>query len=153
MPSVNRIRLRRSGTLNILRTAARNFSIIKVAQTSVCDLNDQRRLKSVQLRANNGNSAAGLFNLLARAPGKAVRRDFQRLGNLAIAEDYDIVFGFLDDPAMVHNFRGYFIVGRKLLFQSREADFNPLLLEDIGKAAFGQTAMQRHLAAFETDLH
>src|SRR5438105_3749579 len=152
MPSVNRIRLRRSGTLNILRTAARNFSI-KVAQTLVCVSNADHRLTSVPLRTDNSNGAAGLFNLLARAPGKAVRRHLQRLGDLAIAEHDNIVFGFLDNATMMHDFGRYLVVCRKLLFQRSQADFDPLLFENIREAALGQPAMQGHLAAFETDLH
>jgi hypothetical protein len=39
-----------------------------------------------------------------------------------------------------------------VLIQSGETDFQPLLLEDVGKTALGQTPVQRHLAAFKTDL-
>src|SRR5256885_408146 len=110
MPRVNRIRLRRSGTFNILRTAARNFSI-KVARTSVCAVYCvDHRLKSVPLGTDNRGGAAGLFNLLARALGKTMRRDLQRLGNLAVAEHDNIVFGLLDDAPMMHNFGRYFVV-------------------------------------------
>src|SRR5258706_6624053 len=63
------------------------------------------------------------------------------------------MFRFLDNAAMVHPFGGHFVVGCEILFQRGQADFDPLLLENIGKTAFGQTAMQGHLATLETDLH
>src|SRR5947207_13387537 len=111
MPNVNRIRLRRSGTLNILRTAARNFSILSVAQTSVCDFTmRQHRLKSVPLRADYCYGTAGFLNLLARAPGKAVRRNFHCLGHFAVAEHDDVMLGLLDDPAIMHEFGSHFVV-------------------------------------------
>src|ERR1700686_3568552 len=99
------------------------------------------------------NGAAGFFNLLARAFGKAMRRDFQRLGNIAVAEHHDVMLRFLDDAAMMHKFRRHFVVFRECFFQCRQADFNPPLLENIGKATFWQPAMQGHLTAFETDFH
>src|ERR1700676_861827 len=95
-----------------------------------------------------GDGAAGLFDLLARAFGKAMRRDLQRLGDLAVAEHDDVVLCLLDDAATMHYLRRHFVIVRERLFQRGQADFDPLLLENIREATFGQTAMQGHLAAF-----
>jgi hypothetical protein len=43
-------------------------------------------------------------------------------------------------------------VGIEVLVERRETNFEPALFEDVRKAALRQAAMERHLAAFETDL-
>src|SRR5580765_7835416 len=78
-----------------------------------------------------------------------MRRNFQGFRHFAVAKDDDVMFRFLDDAAMVHHFRGDLIVRGKALLQRLEAHLDPMLLENIGEAALGQTTMQRHLTAFE----
>src|SRR5688572_6046268 len=105
MPSVKRMRRRRSGTLNMLRTAATNFSITNpVAQTSVRDsphsmpsnLETHTKVCATLRRADNDGGAAGLLDLLARAPGEAVGGDAQGLGNIAVTQHYYVALGLLD---------------------------------------------------------
>src|SRR5688500_9224274 len=62
------------------------------------------------------------------------------------------MFRFLNQAAGVQHLRRDLFVSVEVLVQGREADFEPALLEDVRKAALGQAAMKRHLAAFETDL-
>src|SRR4051812_14869085 len=135
----------------MLRTAARNFSI-EVAQTLVrAVMSSNHRPKSVSL-ADDRHRAAGFFNLLFRALGEAMRRNLQRLGYFAVAEHDNVMLRLLNDAAVVQQFRGDFFLRRKSFFQRFQAYFNPLLLENIGKAALWQTTVQGHLAAFEADL-
>src|SRR6476620_4642671 len=142
MPSVNKMRRRRSGTLNILRTAAKNFSIIVLSLAPP----DLRYL------ADFRGSAPSLFDFLTRAFGKTMRRDAQRFRQFTITENDHIVFGLFDYAASMQKLGRYLFIGLKASIQRAEADFQPALLEDVGKAAFGQTAMQRHLTAFKAYL-
>src|ERR1051325_10968950 len=79
-----------------------------------------------------------------------MRGNLQRLRDIAITEHYDVMFGLLDDPALMHHFRRDLSGRIKTAIERFQANFDPLLLEDIGEAAFRQTPMQRHLPAFET---
>jgi hypothetical protein len=81
-----------------------------------------------------------------------MRRYFQRFRDFAVSENDDIVLGFLDYAAMMHGFRGDFVVGGKAFLQRVEAYLNPLLFENVSEAALRQPAMQRHLTAFKTYL-
>ena len=80
-------------------------------------------------------------------------RNFQGLGHFTIAKHDDIVLRLFDDATLMKHLWRDFIVCRKMFFERFQANLEPLLLENIREAAFGQTTMQRHLAALETDLH
>src|SRR6185503_12382869 len=97
MPSVNKMRRRRSGTLNILRTAAKNLSI------SVLSLAPP----GLGYLANFRCRAAGLFDFLARALCEAVRGDAKRLGQLTITKDYYVVFVLLNYAARMQKLGRY----------------------------------------------
>src|SRR5215216_4127603 len=133
------MRRRRSGTLNILRIAARNFSILPPGGyfTSAANLH---------------HCSASLLDLLPSTFSKPVRRNTQRLRNFAVAEHNNVMLRLLDQTPFVQHFRSDLFVGIEVLLESGETDLQPLLLEDVGKTALRQTAVQRHLAAFETDL-
>src|SRR5689334_9672621 len=62
------------------------------------------------------------------------------------------MFRFLNQAPVVQHLRRDFFIGVEVLIERRETDLDPALLEDVRKAAFRQTAMQWHLAAFKTDL-
>src|SRR6185369_598857 len=62
------------------------------------------------------------------------------------------MFRFLNQAAIVQDFGRDLLTGVEVLIERRETDLDPALLEDVRKAAFRQTAMQRHLAAFKTNL-
>src|SRR5207245_2958866 len=104
------------------------------------------------LNSYDRHSPAGFLDLLARALREAMRRNLERLRNLAVTEHHDVVFRFLDDAAVVQNFRSDFVFGREAPLQRLETHFDPLLLENVREAAFRQTTMQWHLPAFESDL-
>src|ERR671938_237689 len=55
----------------------------------------------------------------------------------------------LNQAAIMKKLRRDFVVGLEVLVQSREADFNPLLLKDVVKAALREPTMKRHLSALE----
>src|SRR6185436_913754 len=61
------------------------------------------------------------------------------------------MFRLLNNAALVQHLRSDLGIGVKMLFQRFEANFEPLLLKNIGKAALRQTAVKRHLAALKTD--
>src|SRR6266496_247107 len=69
---------------------------------------------------------------------------------IAIAEDLDRALG-ADDASFAKDIRinGALAQGRQLL-QVHDVVF---LAKDVGKTAFGQAAMQRHLAAFKAAHH
>jgi len=125
--------------------------LFPVAQTLVY-AESQCRLKSALLRLNHGHGAAGFLDFFARAFCEAMRRDAKRLRQLAVAEYNYIVFGLLDEPAVMQKLGSHFFVSLKTAIESRQAYFQPAFLENVREAAFGQASMQRHLAAFETDL-
>src|SRR5690349_1618277 len=62
------------------------------------------------------------------------------------------MFRFLNQAAIVQDLGRDLLAGVEVLIERPETDLDPALLEDVRKAAFRQTAMQRHLAAFKTDL-
>src|SRR5690349_15851093 len=62
------------------------------------------------------------------------------------------MFRFLNQAAVVQHLGRDLFVGVEVLVERRETDLEPALFEDVRKAAFRQTAMQRHLAAFKTNL-
>src|SRR5882672_3341631 len=144
MPRVKRMRRRRSGTWNMLRTAARNFSI-KVNPAP-------GRERDKTLTADDRHGAASFFDLLPCTLGKTMGRNFQGLGNFAIAKHDNVVFRFLNDAAFVKHLRRNLVVCGKPLLQRLETDFDPLLFENVCEPALGQSAMQRHLPTFETYL-
>ena len=59
---------------------------------------------------------------------------------------------FLDYAALVQNFRRDLVVSSKDIFQGIKTNFDPLLFENVRKAALRQSAMQGHLAAFKSGL-
>src|SRR5713101_469931 len=141
MLSVKKMRRRRSGTLNMLRTAARNFSI-EPAQAFGMD---------VLLSADYSCGAAGFLDLLASASRKAVGGNLERLLDLAVSQHDDVMFCLLDDSASVQKGRSDLVVLSEMFFERFQAHLGPSLLEDVGEATLGQAPMQGHLAALETN--
>src|SRR5882724_923787 len=140
------MRRRRSGTLNILRIAAKNLSI------SVLSLALLRLRYLVNLRANFHDRATGFLDFLAGAFRKSMRRNAKRLRQFPVAEHHHIMFRLLDDPTIVQEFRGHLFVCFEATIERSQTNFEPALLEDICEPALGQATMQRHLAAFEANL-
>jgi hypothetical protein len=60
--------------------------------------------------------------------------------------------GLLDYASVVQQLGRYFLVRLEASLKSSQTNFQPALLENIRKAALRQTTVQRHLAAFESDL-
>jgi len=60
------------------------------------------------------------------------------------------VLGLLDKTSLVKDLRSHFFSDVEVRFDLRKADLDPLLLEDVGESSLGQTALQRHLSAFES---
>src|ERR1043165_816748 len=109
-------------------------------------------LRNVSRKFKLGDLLAGTacrFDLFARAGGELRRLDGQFLGELAVAEDLDAVGRLsLDESRLAE---GAFIDGHAVVetLEVRDVHDGVLFLEDVGEAALRQTAMQRHLAAFE----
>src|ERR1700733_5563597 len=151
MAMVNRTRLRRSGTRKIFR----NFSSIQKTRRMIrrrrfnhtaSPPQPGRRDSRKSLPDQNG-LAAGLLDLLLRGLGKLVRMHGKRNIQFAVAENLQQLAAALEKAL------GHERVQRKLsLVQLRQAiqvEHGVLGAEDVGKAALGQTAMQRHLAALK----
>src|SRR5688572_22058030 len=92
------------------------------------------------------------LDLLPSALCEPVRRHAQRFRNFAVSEHDYIVLRLLDQAATVQHFGRDLFVGVEVLLQSGETDLQPLLLEDVGKTALGQTPVQRHLTTFKSNL-
>src|SRR5689334_17253701 len=135
------MRRRRSGTLNILRTAAKNFSIDQPPGS-----------ERTRLRTDLDYRPTSLLDLFASTLREPVRGNTQRLGNLTVSEHYHIMFRLLDQAARVQDLGRDLFVGIEVLLERGETDLEPALLEDVGEAALGQATMQRHLAALKTNL-
>src|SRR5690349_1123804 len=156
------MRRRRSGTLNMLRTAVKNFSIttsrLGAAEPSTDYADGQNRVHLLRnlwmalLRTDLHYCAASLLDLFASTLREAMCRNTQRLGDLAVSEHYNIMFRLLDQAARVQHLGRDLFTRIEVLFERRETDLQPAFLEDVGEAALRQTPMQRHLAAFESDL-
>src|ERR1019366_3560760 len=145
------MRLRRSGTRNTLA----NFSSIKpqlpVISSELSVSSSKPRCGNWLMTTDNLNLAAGLFDLFLGRLGKLVRVYRDRLGQLALTEPLhqrilgthhsgfaqqfgrDLALAQAGQPCQVH----YFILDS----------------EDVGEAALGQAAMQRHLPTLEAAHH
>src|SRR5262249_28485738 len=93
-----------------------------------------------------------LLDFLSSTFGKPVRGNTERLGHFTISKYYYVVLRLFDQTAIVQNFRSDLFVGVEVLIERAETDLEPLLLEDVGKAALGKTPVQRHLTTFKADL-
>src|SRR5215813_11564483 len=62
------------------------------------------------------------------------------------------MFRLLNQAALVQHFRVNFFVRLEMTIQRLETYFEPALFEDIGKAALGQSPVQRHLTTFKPTL-
>ena len=94
--------------------------------------------------------AAGLTNLLLRRFGKFVRVNSESCGKLPVTKHFN---GMLrpNYAGLAQNFRSNCRLAQRCqLFQIHDAIFLP---ENVGEAAFGHAAVQRHLAAFKTTHH
>src|SRR5437016_13885606 len=107
---------------------------------------------SMLLRANHDYCSTGFLNLLARALRETVRRNLQRLRNFAISQHHDIVLGFFDQASIVQELWIHLVILDEAFVQRFQTNFDPMLLENVGKAALRQTPVQRHLAALEAGL-
>src|SRR5713101_95124 len=142
----------------MLRTAARNFSItisaldlvlwtLKSPTVRASDQSTKIRVQSTAYLFDYGYCSTGLLNLLTRALRETVRRNLQRLGDFAISQHHDIVLGFFDQAPIVQELRRHLVILAEAFFQRLETNFDPLLLENVGKAALRETPVERHLAA------
>src|SRR5258706_15601664 len=107
-------------------------------------------------------SVSRKFNLLNLLAGTACRFDLfagrfrelgglhgQLLGELAVAEHLDAVVPTLDQTSLTK----FGLINRGAVVEALEVGEvhdRVDLLEDVGKSALGQAAMQRHLSAFES---
>src|SRR5438128_1293864 len=80
-----------------------------------------------ELSADYRYSAAGLFYFLASAFSKAMRRNFERFGNLAIAKHNDVMLRLPDQSAIVKHFRRHFVVRIEMFLQRLQTYFDPFL--------------------------
>src|SRR5262245_34544269 len=133
------MRRRRSGTLNILRTAARNFSMFTSGGR-------------FELTCDFYYCTTSLFDLLTSALGEAMCRNAQRLRYLTVAENHNIVLRLFNDTSIVQNLRRDLLVSAEMLVQCGQTYFKPLLLEDICESTLGKSAMKWHLPTFESNL-
>src|SRR5438034_1164891 len=134
-PSVNRTRLRRSGMRKTLAIASRNFifgSLLLVRRRS----------------ADHFRRAAGRLNLLHRGLGEQMRRHVNRALQLARGEHLHAI-SQLPHSSQLHQSIGIERIALERVEPS-QIDDGILLLENVGESALGQTAVQRHLAAFES---
>src|SRR5580693_9228554 len=92
--------------------------------------------------------AAGFLDLLRRRLRKNVRFDVDAARDFTGPEDLETVAELIDNAALDQAVHGERVAFQ--FFQILEVDDRILLLEDIGKSALRQTAVQRHLAAFES---
>src|SRR6266702_8745959 len=103
--------------------------------------------------------AAGLLDCRDRGLRGAVHFDVELGLELATAEQPQTGLGAaqhagLDQRLDVHDAAGVDLLGIDRFLEPVEIDLGELDAEDVVEAALGQTAMHRHLAAFETlDAH
>src|SRR5215831_16520924 len=138
-PSANRSRLRRSGTRKMFANASKNLFILTPGPREL-----------LRGGADYLRRPARFLDLLHGRFRKLVRfhRDLAR--QLARAQHLQAVMQFLDDAGCQER-----VHGKGLAFQFLQlvqVNDRILLLEDIGEAALGQAAVQRHLSAFEAAL-
>src|SRR6266567_2397457 len=116
-----------------------------------CETRNTPQLSSCRCRrtAKNQGSAASLFDLFHRGLGKLVGVNGDRRGQVARTEN-------LDQGLLARGQAKLLVILQGDLgdsFESRDpVQVHDRILgaEDVGEAALGQTAMQRHLAALET---
>src|ERR1017187_679647 len=160
-PSVNSTRLRRSGMRKMLAI----FSNIKtsglarkpaVAGSSFIGLNlyrsrNERTDALAKSLSDQNRLAPSFFNSFLGSPGKLMRMNRHRAGQLAVVQN-------LDQPALLaQQAERDDLVERELgagsspqnLGDAVQAKDRVLGAEDVVEAAFGQAAVQRHLTAFE----
>src|SRR5436190_10738518 len=132
MPSVNRIRFRRSGTRNTLAMASKNLFM-----DLLCFLRfaDQYCL------------AAGGLDLLLGRPREAVRRDRHRARQLTGTQDFQTSLELLDHTELLQRVEVERIALE--LVQPVEINDYKLFPENVGESALRKPAMHRHLAAFK----
>src|SRR5689334_3863408 len=110
-------------------------------------------------RGQDLDRTARLFDGRNRGLGSAVHLDIQLGLELAAAEQPNATLGAANDARLdqryrVHGFLDVDQLGIDRLLDPVEVDLGEFDAEDVVEAALGQTAMHRHLAAFETlDAH
>src|SRR2546423_3787515 len=121
------IRLRRSGMAKMLRNVSRKFNLLDLLA-----------------------GAARRFDLLSRRRRELRRLHVELLGQLSVAEDLDPVSGALDEARAA---KRALIDGGAIVEAIEVAHVHDGMhfLEDVGESALRQTAMKRHLAAFESE--
>src|SRR3954464_174053 len=118
-----------------------------------------RRLAFFLGRREDLHRAAGLLDCRDRGLRGAVHFDVELRLELAAAEQPQATLGAaqhagLDQGFDVHDAAGVDLLGIDRVLEPVEIDLGELDAEDVVEAALGQTAMQGHLAAFETlDAH
>src|SRR5438270_10663551 len=118
-----------------------------------------RRLAFFLGRREDLHRAAGLLDGRDRGLRGAVHFDVELGLELAAAEQPQATLGAaqhasLDQGFDVHHAAGVDLLGIDRILEPVEIDLGELDAEDVVEAALGQTAMQGHLAAFETlDAH
>src|SRR6185503_8938222 len=90
--------------------------------------------------------AARLLHGFLRAGTAGVNRDLERLLELAVAEELDLVVQLANETALE---QGVDVDGRIGVEAIQITDIDDLVLDakDVREAALGQTALERHLAA------
>jgi hypothetical protein len=76
-----------------------------------------------------------------------MRLHVDRARDLAGSQNLQTTFQLLDDSEFLQPVHVELVALEP--FERREINHHKFLAENVGKAALGQTAMQRHLAAFE----
>src|ERR1019366_7767110 len=142
MRNVNSTRFRRSGIRKTFPTASKSFpigSLSSLAAWLLC------RCGSC---SDDGRLAAGLLDLFHSRLREDVRFHLDGSRDLARGEHLQSVAQLVNDPQFNQTVHVEHVA--RELFQIFQVDDRVLLLENVGEAALRQTAMQRHLAAFES---
>ncbi len=105
----------------------------------------------VRERSGDDRLAARLLDLRLRGLREGVRRDGDRLGQLAIAEDLDAVAAALEEAVVTQRLLVDLGAGAKGL-ELADVDLRDELGERVVEPALGHTTLDRGLAAFEVRL-
>src|ERR1035437_3080118 len=137
--SVNNTRRRRSGTRKMFANASKNLFMAPF---------DSRRL--LRGRAHHLRGAPGLLDFLHGRFREQVslHRDLAR--QLAGPEDLETLARLLNHAEFHQTIQIEHVPFQ--LLQPAQVDDGVMLLENVGETAFGEAAVQRHLAAFESAL-
>lgn len=104
------------------------------------------------LRGGFGETSAGLLDLLTGGLADLVEADIECLLNLAIAEELDLITRTIDKTRLAQGFLVDERAGFETIVKIADVYDNEDIAEvEVVETALGQTAMEGHLTAFETD--